>query len=240
MNRYRLERLAVWSGVVFIVLFPAAVVMAGFVPPPSPSITGQELAARALDNQLMTRTGLMLGIVAPIFLLPFTVVVSIQMARIEGRYPVMSLSAFACGFVNMIAFFLPIVNGAAAYYRVDRDPELVRLMHDTAWLQFVMLYMPASFQILGPGFVGFNDRSPHPTFPRWFCYLCFWVALLIAAGGFTIFFHSGPFAWNGLIAFWQECVAYGAYFTAIIPLLLKAIARQEREETGNELPAPAY
>jgi hypothetical protein len=68
------------------------------------------------------------------------------------------------------------------------------------------------------------------TFPRWFCFVSIWVAVLVLPGGLAVFFKSGPFAWNGLFAFWIPVCVFTVYFASLVPLLFKAIARLETEE----------
>jgi hypothetical protein len=80
------------------------------------------------------------------------------------------------------------------------------------------------------GVVGLSDKSATPTFPRWFCFLSFWVTVLVIPGGFAVFFKTGPFAWNGLIAFWIPVTVFTIYYAVFFPLMFRAITRQEAAE----------
>jgi ABC-type arginine/histidine transport system permease subunit len=63
-------------------------------------------------------------------------------------------------------------------------------------------------------------------FPRWFAYVSIWqiVTEVIATQMFV--FSSGPFAWNGSIAFWWSVVVFSVWLCALIALLKKATARE--------------
>ena len=172
-----------------------------------------------------------LGYFSAALLVPWSAVIALQLARIEGKQPMIAITSFGSGIANAVAFYMPFLFWSGAFYRGDQNPELVRLLNDTTWLEFVMLYAPFAFQTLCIAYVGISDKSATPTFPRWFCFLSIWVAILVIPGGFAFFFQQGPFAWNGLIAFWIPVTVFTIYFCAFVPLLFKAIKRQEMDET---------
>lgn len=235
--QYTYQRAGVWSMVVFLAILLFSMLMAGFIPPPSPGLSAEQIVAHARDHAFGVKLCAMLGEIGIIFLAPFSVVLAIQLARIEGgRYPMVAMTSLCAGVGNMVAICLIFVFWSGTFYRLDRDPELILLMHDTAWLDFVMFFAPFAFQVVCVAIVGFSDKSAMPTFPRWFCFFSLWVALLIAPGGLAIFFQSGPFAWNGLLAFWVPVSVFFVYLVCMIALLLKAITRQQQEEAAG-LPA---
>lgn len=223
------KKMCVWSGIAFFFLFwLACVFLSGFVPPPSPALTGEQL----LGTYALHPFGLGLAVViaywAACMLIPWSAGIYSEMARIEGGpFPIMSITAFGAGVANAVAFFLPFVFWAAAIYRMDRAPELVRLLSDMAWLEFVMLYIPYAMQVIAIGIVGLSDKSPTPTFPRWFCFMSFWVATLAVPGGIVIYFKTGAFTWSGLLGFWLPVAAFCIYWACLLPLMFKAIKRQE-------------
>ena len=46
-------------------------------------------------------------------------------------------------------------------------------------------------------------------------------------GGLITFFKTGPFAWNGLLAFWVPLVIFFVWFLVMFVALLKTIREQE-------------
>ena len=231
---FRFQKFGIWSGIGFFVLFGISCWnLAGFVPPPSPTLTGSELLETYRNNLFGVRLSMITAFIAAILLVPWSAALSIELARIEGRLPMMSLVAFGAGIANAVAFYLPFVFWSAGVYRMDRSPELVLLISDMAWLEFVMLFAPYITQMLAVAAVGFSDRSATPSFPRWFCFLSIWTAILAVPGGFVIFFKTGPFTWNGAFGFWIPVAAFCVYYSALIPLMFKALRRHRNAAWKN-------
>jgi hypothetical protein len=67
-----------------------------------------------------------------------------------------------------------------------------------------------------------GDRGPVPVFPPWFGTLSVAVGVIFALGGLVVFAKSGPFAWNGLLAFWVPLAVYGGWIFVATALLLRA------------------
>lgn len=145
----------------------------------------------------------------------------------------MTMVAFGAGIANAVGFYLPFVFWAAAIYRMDRPPELILLISDMALLEFIMLYASYAMRTVAIAVVGLSDKSATPTFPRWFCFMSIWVSILVIPGGFAEFFYTGPFAWNGIIAFRVPVTAFCNYYAVMFPLLFKAIKRQEAADQAS-------
>jgi hypothetical protein len=47
------------------------------------------------------------------------------------------------------------------------------------------------------------------------------------------FFKTGPFAWNGLLAFWLPISAFAVWFVVIFLVLKKAIYREAESPTAQ-------
>src|SRR5581483_3345724 len=87
---------------------------------------------------------------------------------------------------------------------------------------------PALMQCGAVGFAVLGDKSGDPVFPRWVGYYNLWTAFMFLPGALVIFFHTGPFAWNGILAFWVVAVLFGAWFIVMTFVLLQAIKRTNR------------
>lgn len=221
----RSQIICFWCGVVAFLLFWLATwPVSGLIPPPSPHLDGTDLLAKYEDNMLGLRFGIILGMFAAMLFVPWSTVLAIHVGRMERGFPIMGITCFGAGVANAVAFYLPFIFWAAAYYRLDRSPELVLLLNDMAWLEFVMLAPPFAVQAAAVAIAGLQYKGEEPSpFPRWFCFLSLWVALLLMPGVVAIYFFSGPFAWNGLLAFWLPVTVFVIYFCAAFPLVYKAI-----------------
>jgi hypothetical protein len=227
----RNQAICVWAGVAAILIFFLAFwPLLHLIPPWSPSETALSVAQRYQQHTLSMRTGSVLLILAASMTAPYFAVIATQMTRIEGRLAVLSITQILAGTGVYIFIVLPALLFSVAAFRVERAPELILLMNDLAWTTFVMTFGPAVVQNLAIGLAILSDRGKQPVFPRWVGYFNFWVGLLFVPGGMMTFFKSGPFAWNGIIAFWVPAGVFGAWFLVMTPTLLKAIQQQARDE----------
>ena len=86
-----------------------------------------------------------------------------------------------------------------------------------------MLYPPFFLQLLATGTAILTSTAKREVFPRWFGFLNLWTAVLMLPGGIAIYFYSGPFAWNGILAWWVVVVAFSIYWTIAFYQFYKAI-----------------
>ncbi len=218
-----------WCGIGFVVLFTLGWwIIASYVPPMSPMLTDEEVSSFYQGNTGAIRFGLMLTMISAGLTAPWVAVIAAQMKRIEGDIPVLTYAQLVAGAVGIVILLLPPVIWTVAAFRPDRDVELIRLLNDLAWLMFIMTFSPAFIQNLVIGLAIFSDKNKTPIFPRWLGYFNIWVAILFIPGGLITFFKAGPFAWNGLLAFWVPLLIFFAWFFVMFLALLKTI-KQQRE-----------
>lgn len=229
----RIQLLSAWAGPVFLVLYLIAFWgIAGYLPPQSPLLSASDVAAFYEQHRNYVRAGQLLGLIFSTLLLPWFAVISVQMARIEGIFPVLALIQFGGGVLLIVFFQICSMLWIIAAWRPELDPNLIRLVHEASWLIFVMVFPAYTLQLICIAIAGFIDKSEHPIFPRWACYLNIWVGLSAIGGGFATFFKSGPFAWNGLLAFWLPVACFAVWLLVMAALLIMGIKRQS-------VPAPA-
>jgi len=90
-------------------------------------------------------------------------------------------------------------------------------------------------QYLCVAIVTFADKRPHPVFPRWYGYVSIWATMTSLPPTLNVFFKSGPFAWNGALAWWLQVSCIFAWVIATLVVLLRAINQQQAEETAGLL-----
>jgi len=151
--------------------------------------------------------------------------VSAQMKRIESRFAPLSQAQLAAGAVAVLVFTIPVLIFSAAAFRPDRDPAVTEALNDLGWFFFLMNFPSVTVQALVVAVAVFTDRNPDPVFPRWLGYLLVWAAIAFVPGGLLTYFKTGPFAWNGLLAFWLAAVAFFGWFLVMIWATLRAIGR---------------
>jgi hypothetical protein len=218
-----------WGGPVTLVGALAGWLLAGVLPvPPAASYSTAQTVAWYAGNPTAVRAGLLLATIAVCGIGPLIAVISIQMLRIEGRRPLLSLLQLLSGAVTWVMLFLPMIIMNVAAFRPDRNPELTVTLTDLAWLLFITPIGPFIVQNLAIAAAVFTDRSARPVFPRWLGYANVWIAVLFCPAGLAYFFKSGPFAWQGLFAFW-----FGLFFYSVwIVLMFVTVRRAVRAEYG--------
>lgn len=233
-NRARsiaVQRACAWAGPLFIVTMAIGFVgVARMIPPPAPGDTAQQTADFFLGHADRMRLGLIISAAAAGLLVPFSTVIALQMRRIEGRYPALSMIQFASGVLLSLEFIYLIFFWQAAVFRQDRDPALVQLLNDMAWIPYIGLSVTVFMQAASLGVAALIDRRPDPVFPRWFGFFQIWAAILFLPGTFNVYFHEGALAWDGLIAFYLPIVVFAAWAVLTPYCVFRAISQQEAEE----------
>lgn len=214
-------------------------VFAGFVPPPSPQADALEIARRFQEDADSIRFGMILLMIGGALYAPWSAVISVQLKRIEGRYSPMAYTQLALGAVFVLVFIVPVMIWQTAAFRPDGDPEIIQRLNDLAWITFLAPVATIFVQGLAITMAILQDRSAPPVFPRWVGYFNLWCMIVFLPGGVIPYFKSGPFAWNGLFAWWIPLAVFTAWMLTLSWLLLRAIGEQERLDGAASAAAPA-
>src|SRR5581483_8241777 len=113
--------------------------------------------------------------------------------------------------------------------RPDRDPQLLVLLNDLAWITFTAPVGMIVAQNLCLALAVWLDRGPRPIFPRWVAPFSLAVALAITPSAGAAVFRTGPLAWNGFVSFWLRIGAYALFLVVMFVVLQRAVRREEAE-----------
>ena len=222
---------SVYMGYVFMAVFLLAFwPIAGFVPPPDPNAGPQEIAEMFRDDTTAIRIGMVLCIFVSAVLLLWGAAISVQMKRIEGRFSPFVYAWIAGTACLVIEFIYPCAWWALAAFRPTGDPELIQRFNDMAWLAFLGIASTAILQAIILGILTLSDKRAEPIYPRWFAYFNFWCGTLFVPAGLIFFFKDGPFAWNGIMAWWVVLTVFTAWMVVLTAMTARAINRQSDEE----------
>ena len=225
----------VFWGAVFgcIVTFIGFIVLAGFVPPSSPNSSVADVISLYENNLFGIRSGMVLMLLGVSFLLPFISLISSHMHRMEGANPILAPTQLICGTVALLALFIPPIIWSIAAFRLDRDPQITMMLHDAGWIFLVFPAAPAIVQNLSIGLAVLSDGGSPPIFPRWIGFLNFWIAFLFIPAGLIVYFKTGAFAWNGILAFWVPFTAFSIWLTILLLFMYKSI--QAMPDTSSQV-----
>ncbi|MEA2168502.1 MAG: hypothetical protein QOF76_1802 [Solirubrobacteraceae bacterium] len=200
-----------WSGIIALVLILIGTVTADFIPPPHADDSARQLANFYADHHSRIRLGLLLFMMGNVGWATLSAVVSLQIARIEGKRPVLAIAQAIVAATNLtlLMLFTMLLLGAA--FRPGEIPATTtQTIHDIAWF---MAFLPVSSFMLQTGICAvavFRDVKEE-VFPRWLGYFNAWITLLLFPGALLVFFKSGAFSYHGLFVFWVPFAAVGAW-----------------------------
>lgn len=233
------DLLFAWSGVVFVLFFfVGLLLLADFVPPPSPASSAEEIAALYRDRTDEIRIGAAFAFVGTMFFLTFGAGLARQTRRISGASPALAQLQTACVAAGVMVMIIPIICWWTAAFRpADRDPELILLLNDVSWMLFVVGFAPYVTWAAAVGIAILSDRDAQPLFPRWAGYLSVLVAMLQVPPLLLVFFKTGPFAWDGLISWWVPMFDFFIWIVVMIVLSIRAARTAERPSVPVAVPA---
>ncbi len=225
-----------WTAPIFgVILLVAFVAFPGFWPPMSPDMTAEQVAAFYADNAAMIRFSMITYNLCAIMLVPFFMVIVVQMKRMTTQSHVFAYCYLTAAVSGATLFALADIFYLAAAFRPERSPELVMLLNDMAWLIFIapvgaivaqnLLLALAVYFDTGP-----QSASPNPVFPRWVGHFAVVTALAIAPAVGAAIFRTGPLAWDGAVSFWLRNGAFAAFVIVMFFVLRAALHRQAVDE----------
>jgi hypothetical protein len=221
----RMERLFGWSGIASITVIGIGIVLAGFLPPPSPHHGALWVADWFRHHDTRVKWGMIVMMFGGVPLALYLVEITLHVRRIQRSHPALAYVTLGMGAVLVLQFIYLDFFWQVAAFRAGRSPGTIQTLNDMAWIPFVAAIPPMFLIAACFGTAILLDKRPRPAFPRWLGYFQLWVAVGTSTGSFTVFFKTGPLAWNGLVSFWIPVGTYGAWCLVTSIFLVKAVDR---------------
>lgn len=218
---------SLWTGpAAGAVLLVAALAFPGFWPPMSPTMDAERVASFYADHTAWIRLSQVTFNLCGIMIVPLLMVIVVQMKRMKGQSHVFAYCFLTAVVSGATIFALSNVFFLVAAFRPERDPELVQLLNDLAWIVFIApVGMVVSQFVLLAMAVYFDDRTD-PVFPRWVGHVSLVIAAVMAPAAGAAVYQTGPLAWDGLWSFWVRNGAYAAFVIVMFFVLRRAVYRQ--------------
>jgi hypothetical protein len=211
--------------------------LAGFIPPPSPNAGAHEIAELFRDNKDRIRAGMIVSAFGCALMAPWFAALSVHLKRIEGQYSPLSYLQLGLGMILTLEFIIPLMFWEVATFRDDREDDLIRLINDLAWIQFVALTSTVVLQALVIGVAIVMDRRDTPVFPRWAGYYTLFNVFVWCGGSFAVFFKEGLLAWNGLIAWYLPLAEFCIWLVVMTMLMLRATTQMASDSARGDVVA---
>ncbi|AEV71756.1 hypothetical protein MycrhN_1132 [Mycolicibacterium rhodesiae NBB3] len=217
--------LALWIFPVFFGVFGVVfVLLLQVIPPPRPDV-GFEYMTHYFETH---RSTILIGLGLLCLVFGGHAVangfVTYHMKRMSSgsTFAYVYMGGLAVG--TLPGMLLVAVCWGTAALRPEREPRIIGLLYDLGMLSFngslgcfATAYLAFAIAIL-------VDKSD--IFPKWLAYLTIWqiVTEVIATQMWQQ--TSGPFAWNGSIAFWLAVIVFGVWLNCQFLMLKKATEEQ--------------
>ena len=222
-----LMRLCIYSGLLLV-----AMTVVGFgwcmhyVPPPKAAWTPEELLAFVRQHQ----TSILIGGALCTFFWSFWVTwaapLILYIRRME-RAPLLTYASLANVGGGAAVITTIAVSWTVMAFRAE-DALIVQAFNDLGFFLFLYTWPPFAIWMFIIAVAILRDVNPEPTFPRWVAYYNLWCGLLMAPASLMGLFKTGPFAYDGLLAFWLVAIDFFLWMVVMSLVTLPVIARDEQ------------
>jgi hypothetical protein len=211
-----------WSGMIAMMFMFGAIISWQIFPPPSPSLPMAEWAAHFTENRTGVFVGSVLMCIGSSLFFPFFGGFYGCLKVAEGKHTPLTYGMMMIVPFGFLPLFLVMICFVTAAYRPEMSTEMTAALADAGMFLLVIPGFIGLVQWVVTGIIILRDVNPQPIFPRWLGYANIWVGILAAPGSFIPFFKTGPFAWNGVFAFWVPVFTFGMLLTAVFWAMLRA------------------
>jgi hypothetical protein len=210
------------------VVLAGFLLLAKYLPPPTAHESAAQIAHFYASNATRIRAGLIIGFLGWTPWAALTTVITVQLARIQPRRPVLALLQFGTGIAGFVFLLMSMIILLVASFRPGRSPEITQALHDLGWFTLFITVPAFSTQALVIGIATLRSDPPVQVYPRWTGYANIWVAVLFLPVLLIPFFKTGPFSYQGLMVYW---LAFVVFFLWIL-MLFWAIRRAAQLEAA--------
>jgi hypothetical protein len=141
--------------------------------------------------------------------------------------------AFMAGAMTgaIVGCLFPMFCFGLGAFRPGYDPEILAMLYDFGYLSFIgclgcffLNWMCLALAIL---------LDKNNTLPKWLGYYTVWQAVTELFAATVWVAKVGPFAWDGLLAFWFNMVLYVPWQIIVYVCIYRAIKNQPEHELAN-------
>lgn len=219
-----------WSVPFFYTVFGLVFVpLSWMMPPRSPDSTLPEIVAFMQNPNLLVATAIL------ILVLGLSAVANacylIQIRRMSVS-PVFWIGFAAGAMVGAIVGCLfPMFCFALGAFRPGYDPQIMAMLYDFGYLSFIgsLGCFCIMWELFGLAII----LDKNNILPKWLGYYLIWQFATEIFAATVWISKTGPFAWDGLLAFWFNMIIYVPWQIIVYICVYKAIRNQPEDELDN-------
>lgn len=228
------ELYLLWSlPVIVLIWFGSFLGFPGFVNPMPPSLSADQVSAFYFDEHNLPRIRYSMIVFnwCAVGLVPFLTLIAVQMKRMAHHTPIFRYCFIGCIAGGPTLFTIADLFWLVAAFRPERDPAIVQLLNDIAWVTFTCQvgYLVSQNAFLAGAI--YLDRQPRPVFPRWVAHFNLITAVAMIPAALAPMAMQGPLAWDGLLSFWVKNLSIALWIVVMLIVVGRAIYRR-RDELG--------
>lgn len=236
------QKMGLWCVAAFVALTVVGWLGIGQFITPFPADGGAE--ATKLWYTETHRMGIIVGCslfyIACGFLVPASIQFGVMLSKIEGRFPLWSITTAVSGIFISLIVFLNSCAWIAAAYRPEAGADVIQAWTDWSWFAFLLGWVYLTLEMLASAVVEFGDQREQPMIPRWFTWLTLVGAVSLVTAAGPAFFKSGPFAYHGLLGFYMPVFIWGVYLVGTGYFMYRELQREEAAEKGGQKAGGAH
>lgn len=202
-ERNMVQRVKSWCDLLLLICGPLAQLFqlvffacSNLLPPVSPQQTAEEVSDHYLRHDKGMRCGTYLLLLTS-FLWPlYSAGINNQLARIPHVPQTSLLLQMSASCVFALIITLSSIMFSVAVYRPERDPHIIQLASDTAWLLYSNINGPFIAQNIGIWWAVLSDRRERPFAPHGVAYLSLMLPICLLPAFAAHCVHGGPVSWN--------------------------------------------
>lgn len=221
-----LMRLGVWTGIALVIMTAIGFgVFMGYIDPPSPALSAESLLERIQRQQTPILVGAAICTFFWSFWVTWAAPILIYIRRME-RTPLLTYASLAnvgggAAIITSIA-----VSFTVMAFRAE-NALVVQAFNDFGFFLFLYTWPPFGIWMAIIALAIFRDINPVPTFPRWVAFYNLWAAFMMAPASLMGLFKIGPFAYDGILAFWLVAVDFFIWMLVMSWVVLRKISEDE-------------
>jgi hypothetical protein len=216
------------SGLLSFLMAFFVLVAAGFLPPLSPTLTGEQLQAHYFAHKKGMHASVPLLLISGGLYLPYGALLCKQLRQIPNIDPIIPDLQLAAVAASIFSVMVPATFFGMTVFR-DYGPELTRFLSDLLWLSFFCPWPTFWVQSWTIAWAAFSDNSEDPIFPKTAALVNFCVPLTYFSFFGIHIEYTGPYAWDGALTFWLPAVAFGIQVGMDCHYMFKNIRRTSKE-----------